>query len=434
VNRTVTALACTGLLSTVTACSGFSSGSGSSTEESTGPVTVTVMTWESKETNAAIDAALKGFQDPNIKVQRIDTPSGAYGDKLASLTQAKKLPDLFWCGNDTEQQYTGQGLLVDWAPRLNEGELAADKFVPSSIENWKTADGKMGGLPSLMNTYGVWYNADAFAAAGLAVPTAGWTFDQLYDAAGKLSKTNGATFGLVADMFTSPDGPFTMSTYSLSAGGKPFTDSVNHPTAVEADEKLVEGTRKLAEAVKAGHVAPPGYDASNIQSLFAAGKVPMVVGGQWLAAGFLTDKPKVTYGFAPLPQVDKPVTLYDAVGICTPSYTKNADATYKVLEFINTTVWSKVLPSAPVAPPAYLPAQQAYFDALTKAGQTSVVDTVKTDLAMTDTTGVRFTTPWASQSTPLLTAHWQPVVSGKKPVEELQTLTKKLNDLIKTNS
>ena len=94
-----------------------------------------------------------------------------------------------------------------------------------------------------------------------------------------------------------------------------------------------------------------------MQSLFAAGKVPMMFGGQWLAAGFQTDKPKIKYGFAPFPQVQTPTTLYDSVGICTPQYTKNQDATYKVLEYINTKVWDAVLPASPVAPPAYTPAQ-----------------------------------------------------------------------------
>ena len=168
----VTTVAVAGLL-TATACSGSDSGGGSGD----GPVTVTLMTWESTQTNAAIKKALAGFTDAGVKVELLDTPSGQYGDKLASLTQAKKLPDLFWCGNDTEQQYTSQGLLVDWAGKIKDGDgdFKADKFVGSAIENWKTADGQMGGLPSLMNVSGVWYNADAFKAAGLPEPKAGWT-------------------------------------------------------------------------------------------------------------------------------------------------------------------------------------------------------------------------------------------------------------------
>ena len=424
-----TTLACAGLLTATAACGGSDSGN-----KTDGPVTVTVMTWESAQTNAAIDKALAGFKDDKITVKRVDTPSGGYGDKLASLTQAKKLPDLFWCGNDTEQQYTAQGLTVDWADRISkgDGDFTADKFVGSAMENWKTADGQMGGLPSLMNTYGVWYSVDAFKAAGIAEPKSGWTWDDMYSAATKLANKGGAKYGLVADQLTSADSPFTMSMYSVSAGGAPFTDNVNHPTKAEADDKYVEGVTKLAAAIKSGAVAPPGYDASNVQALFSAGKVPMMFGGQWLAAGFQTDKPKIKYGFAPFPQVTTPTTLYDSVGICTPKYTANEDATYKVLEYLNSKVWDAVLPASPVAPPAYTPAQASYFDALTKAGQTTVVDTVKADLAAEKTVGVRFTTTWASQVADLTTAWYQPILSGKKPVSDLQTYVGKINDLIKS--
>lgn len=428
-NRIIgTSLACAGLLTATAACGGSDSGG-----KSDGPVTVTVMTWESPETNTAIKKALEGFKDDQIKVQLIDTPSGGYGDKLASLTQAKKLPDLFWCGNDTEQQYTSQGLLVDWTKKIEGGsDFKADKFVGSAMANWKTSDGLMGGLPSLMNTYGVWYNADAFKAAGIPEPKAGWSWDDMYSAAGKLANKSGAKYGLVADQLTGADGPFTMSMYSTSAGGAPFTDNVNHPTKAEIDDKYTEGVTKLAAAIKSGAVAPPGYDASNVPALFSGGKVPMMFGGQWLAAGFQTDKPKIKYGFAPFPQVDTPTTLYDSVGICTPQYTANEDATYKVLEYINTKVWDAVLPASPVAPPAYTPAQESYFNALTKAGQNTVVDTVKADLAAEKTVGVRFTTQWASQVVDLTTAYWQPILNGKKPTSDLQTYAGKINDLIKS--
>jgi ABC-type glycerol-3-phosphate transport system substrate-binding protein len=419
-------LAAGGLLATA-ACGG------SSGKESGGKTTVTVMTWESNATNKLIDKALAGFHDPDITVKRIDTPNGNYGDKLASLTQAKKLPDLFWCGNDTELQYTGQGLLTDWSDRLSgSGDFTAGSFDSTAMKNWKTADGKIGGVPSLMNTYGIWYDIDAFKAAGIAVPAAGWTWDQMYAAAEKLHK-KGAKYGLVADAMTALDAPFSLSLYSLSAGGAPFADSVNHPTKATVDATYTEGVKKLAAGIKSGAVAPPGYDISNQQSLFAAGQIPMLWSGQWLAAGFLTDKPKIKYGFAPLPQVDKAATLYDAVGICTPSYTKNADATFKVLKYLDSTVWTRVLPDSPVAVPAYTGAQNAYYDALGKARLTTVASTVKADLDAPLTMGVRFTTSWASQSNDVITAYWPDILRGKKPLSDLQTMTDKINDVIKSN-
>lgn len=216
---------------------------------------------------------------------------------VLALTRDNGLTDPVFVGlGNFRQQYTSQGLLVDWSQRIGDGsgDFTADNFVGSAMENWKTADGLMGGLPSPMNTYGVWYNADAFKAAGVTEPKAGWTWDEMYAAAGKLANTGGAKYGLVADQLTSADAPFTISMYSVSAGGAPFTDNVNHPTKAEADGKYLEGVTKLVDAIKTGAVAPAGYDASNVQALFSAGKVPMMFGGQWLAAGFQTDKPKVT--------------------------------------------------------------------------------------------------------------------------------------------
>ncbi|MET9035641.1 extracellular solute-binding protein [Streptomyces mirabilis] len=420
-------LAAGGLLAT-SACGG------SSGQESGGKTMVTVMTWESNATNKLIDQALAGFQDPDITVKRIDTPNGNYSDKLSALTQAKKLPDLFWCGNDTEQQYTGQGLLTDWSSKLSgSGDFGTGSFDSTAMKNWKTADGRIGGVPSLMNTYGIWYEIDAFKAAGIPVPAAGWTWDQMYEAAAKLH-AKGAKYGLVADAMTALDAPFSLSLYSQSAGGAPFTDDVHHPTKVTVDATYTEGVSKLVAGIKSGAVAPPGYDISNQQSLFSAGEIPMLWSGQWLAAGFLTDKPKIKYGFAPLPQADKPATLYDAVGICTPSYTKNADATFKVLKYLDSTVWTKVLPDSPVAVPAYTGAQDSYFNALDKAGQTTVASTVRTDLKASSTIGVRFTTQWAGQAGDLITAYWPDILQGKKPLSDLQTMADKINEVIKSNS
>src|SRR5882724_4003367 len=89
------------LMMVLSACGGSDSTTGNQ------QVTVTLMTWESTSTNQLIDSALQKFmqQNPTIKVERIASPNSDYGQKLSSLVLAKKLPDLFWAGNDTEQQY-----------------------------------------------------------------------------------------------------------------------------------------------------------------------------------------------------------------------------------------------------------------------------------------------------------------------------------------
>ena len=158
------------------------------------PVTVTLMTWETPATNALIDNAMATFMKlhPDIKVERLTTPASNYGQKLTSMIVAHKLPDLFWAGNDTEQQYGAQGLLYDWTSKANTASSGYNvkNFAPLSIANW-SVKGHVYGLPSLMNTYGVWYNVADFKAAGLALPKVGWTYaDMLHDAQVLATKMN----------------------------------------------------------------------------------------------------------------------------------------------------------------------------------------------------------------------------------------------------
>jgi ABC-type glycerol-3-phosphate transport system substrate-binding protein len=422
----VTALCCAPVLA-LAGC-GAGEDDGAAAGEDT---VVRMMTWEGAETNAAIDAALEGFDVPGVTVERVDAPSGGYSEQLASLTQAQELPDLFWCGNDTALQYTNEGLLVDWSDRLADPSsgLGAGDFVPSAIENWTTPDGRIGGIPSLMNTYGVWYDAGAFEAAGLPLPAEGWTWDDMFAAAAALADPAADRYGLVADQLVGDDGPFTMSVYSLSAGGQAFADSVNTPTEIAADAAYAEGVGKLAAAVQSGAVAPPGYDASDAQSLFASGSLPMLFGGQWLASGFLVDEPDIDYGFAPLPVQDTPATLFDAVGVCTPSYAEDPDAVWEVLRYLNESVWAPVLAESPVAPPAYTAAQDDYFQVLEDAGLTSVADTVRVGLDTTPTTGVRFTTTWSAEARDIATTYWPGILTGERPVTDLDAMAADIDAL-----
>ncbi len=411
---------------------------GSDTTSSSGQTTVTFMTWESTSTNQLLDAAAKKFMqaNPTITVQRIATPNSDYGQKLSSLVLAKKLPDLFWAGNDTEQQYGAQGLLYDYSSLANSTHSSSfdvSKFAPASIENWTSA-GKLYGLPSLLNTYGVWYNADEFTKAGLTLPASGWTYQEMLHDAQVLTQKDGnkvTTYGLVSP----PDDPFQINNYAVSAGGTSFEDKIINPTSVTAGPQYIEGTKLFVDAIQKGYVTPPGYDTSSAQDSFSAGKIPMLYGGQWLAAGFLQAKPTIKYGFAPLPIVKNRVQIYDAVGVSSPSYIKNPDAVWKVMQFLTSTAWESVLPGSPVAPAAYVPSSDPYFAALKSAGLQSVADSVNYGLTTEDKVGIRFISPWSSKATDVITANWNDILLGKTPTEAgVQKMVQQINDLIKQNS
>ena len=57
---------------------------------------------------------------------------------------------------------------------------------PQTLEAYKTPDGYYG-LPRDFQTIVLFYNKDMFDAAGVAYPTADWTYDDLRNAAKKLT-------------------------------------------------------------------------------------------------------------------------------------------------------------------------------------------------------------------------------------------------------
>lgn len=395
-----------------------------------GPVTIKYMTWESAETNAIFDEVVAElWKDENIKIERLDAPSGDYGDKLGSLAQANSLPDIFWCGNDTALQYSELGILVDWSSKMGQ-TLKAEDF--GGLERWTTDNG-IGGLPSLRNVFGIWYNADLFEENNVPIPTPGWTWDEMYAAAEALKGAGGSNYGLTMDMFVTQDGPFAMGVYSVSSGGEQIVNDVNHPTTVQADKYYVEGVEKLRAAIEAGNVTPPDYDASNTTSLFAAGQQPMMIGGQWQAQALTNEAKDINWGWVPLPHQGKNTTLYDAIGMCTPKNTANEDDTFKVVEFIDTQVIPAVMSKTPVAPPAYMPGQQAYFDSLVEMGADTVVETLEYSLNAEEFIGLRLTTPYASQVNDLTTGTYLPILKGQKPVEDLATFVEQVQALVDAN-
>jgi multiple sugar transport system substrate-binding protein len=399
--------------------------------------TVTLMTWETPATNALIDQAMAAFMKlhPTIKVQRLTTPASNYGQKLTSMIVAHRLPDLFWAGNDTEQQYGAQGLLYDWTSKANTASAGYNvkNFAPLAIANW-SVKGHVYGLPSLMNTYGAWYNIADFKAAGLALPKVGWTYtEMLRDAQVLAAKETGSGthYGLV----NPPDDPFAIGQYSMSAGGAPFINDIVNPTKVTVSSQFIQGATLYEQAVTKGYISPPNFDSSNSATDFAGGKIPMLYNGQWLAAGWLLSPPKFQFGFAPLPIVSKRVEPYDAVGIVSPKGISNPDAVWQVLQYLDTTAWQTILPASPVAPSAYVPSATPYFNKLKAAGLTSIADSVNYELTSPVKSGIRFDPTWATKAQAIITAKWNDILLGKAPVAQAsQSMAASLNQLISSQS
>lgn len=394
---------------TITAACGSGSGSSSSGD------TVTWMSWESTQTNQAMDKSFVSFaKSSGITLKREEAPNADYGQKLASMIMSKKVPDFFWCSNVEEQTLAAQGMLYDWSSYASKNSgLDMSKFSPGSVDSWRR-DGKLYGIPTLANTYGFFYNKKLFDAASVATPQIGWTYDEMFADAAKLTGRNGAKQGIVVQwsLLTSP---FGLSQYSVSAGGQPLSGTTTNVKSVAADPKVYEAAQRYATAIKAGQITAAETDQSNSSSAFANGSVPLLFGGQWLAQTMVGQKLGFDWGFVPMPRVDKDVQPTETNGICSPATLHNPDQVWKAVSYLETTGFNDTMRTVPVAPIAYLPGSQGYFDALKGqgAGAATIATSVQAELNAPTKVQTGFLDTWSAKASNIIVAVWNPAVDGK---------------------
>ena len=161
-------------------------------------VTLRVVDWESDEMNAAMQDAFDNVfsvEHPNIKVEIVEGSYSDYSQQMNAMITAGEAPDVFQLGYDQGCSFYKKNLLTDWTDKVAEDTEFMDGFYEGTVDGWQY-DGKTYGLPGLVNVYGVFYNKDILADAGLDEPSVDWTWDDLFDYAEKLKDPSANKFGI----------------------------------------------------------------------------------------------------------------------------------------------------------------------------------------------------------------------------------------------
>lgn len=444
-----------GLVTAAAACSGFSGGTGGGGNNSgsgggSGPTTVSLMTWASPQDRKLYQASLdKLTQKTGIKIKLVYVGSGAqYYQKINSMVLSNTLPDIFWCANldSSFQPLAASGKLYDWTPYVDgttagskKAPLDKSKFGPGYLDQYQV-DGKQYGVPNEANTYGVFYNAAMFKHAGLKLPSADWTWGDLFNDMQKLTvRANGKTkqqYGMQTGWGDLYD-PVGLSIYSISNGGHGLAPqrTWKNVSKFSVDAQLKDGATRWVQAIRSGEVTNPDFTATNTWAAFINGQVPMVWGGQWNAVSIFDGKPKMSWGYAPIPRGSAAqIAPLEANAFCSPAGLKNPDATWQVISYMLTTVFNDAYSQDPVAPIAYVPGTKGYLDNLSSHGAIGkqVAGTVQQELQNKQKVGTGFLDPWAGKAANLTKSLWNPMLEGKKPVgPTLNQYVDGVNKLIK---
>lgn len=128
--------------------------------------------------------ALFEAENPDIKINRVAVPYEEYNEKIAVMVPVGEGPDVVTPYHGWVALYVQSGFL---AP-LPEDILPPDELKEKLHEaaDAMIIDGKYYGVPYYLQIWGLYYNKDHFAEAGIEGPPATW--EELREAAIKLTK------------------------------------------------------------------------------------------------------------------------------------------------------------------------------------------------------------------------------------------------------
>jgi multiple sugar transport system substrate-binding protein len=216
---------------------------------------------------AQLMVGLQGGLQPDIAYQ--------YGTSIPQLATAPNIMDL---------TSTVQGSGWDWNDFLPAERAAA------------TVDGKVYGVPALVDNLAIVYNKDLFDQAGVAYPTADWTWDDLVAAAKQLTDPAKKQFGVGLPADASED---TVWHYDamLWEGGGDILNADNTKAAFNSDAGVQALTTLQQMAVTDKSMYLDQQNVGKLDALMNSGKLGMMITGPWALSSY----PDIHYGVQIMP-------------------------------------------------------------------------------------------------------------------------------------
>jgi multiple sugar transport system substrate-binding protein len=326
--------ACGGGTKPTTAPAAQASGSTEAAPATGAKAEITFSMWGEPEELAVWKQIVADFEaaNPNITVNVEVSGWDDYWTKLKTQLAAGTPPDVFAMDAPLLLDYQGRGVLLNLQPYLDKNPDMLKDVYPQTLEAYKTPDGYYG-LPRDFQTIVLFYNKAMFDKAGVAYPTADWTWDDLRAAAKKLTAdTNGdgktEQYGFIFDQWDMEVG---WSEALWSYGGDIIT--ADHTKTLIGEPKARQAWQLLHDMVFVDKSVP---DANTIGQyggdLFQAGVAAMTPMGHWAVPGY--NAAGFKFDVAPMPKGPAgQATSVNSAGFVVAKASKNPDAAFAFIQF-----------------------------------------------------------------------------------------------------
>jgi multiple sugar transport system substrate-binding protein len=232
---------------------------------------------------------------PDVHIEMQNAPWSGYFTRLDAQLAAGAGPDVFFITN--VPSYAARGQLEALNPWIEKTKFPIDQYNQAGLVV-HSLKGTLYSIPRDNDTSVLYYNKDAFDAAGLSYPDASWNWDDLRNAADKLTTTDGGRvtrygLGLESNVW---------SIFVYQNGGKIFDDPVSPTEFLMADDKAVEAVQFLGDLINKDKAVPNFLEASQsggTGQMFASGQAAMIISNA--ARLGAADGASFKWAVAPLP-------------------------------------------------------------------------------------------------------------------------------------
>jgi len=265
------------------------------------PAAAVTLTWWTGQTSEAETVAEKLAEDyhaahPNVTIK---TSAGAptTDDLLTKLSAGfagGSYPDISYAFGNWAGDLGASGKTQDLTAYVAEPSFGWSE-IPAAAREVATANGKVIGVPALVDNLALIYNKKLFDDAGLAYPTDSWSWDDFRAAAKKLTHPATNTYGTAYSVSGSEDTTWHLWPLLWQHGGK-ILDGTKPAFNSDAGVAALETLRAMAVDDKSMYL---DQTDEKYGPLFNSGHVAMMLSGPW---SLLDIKgAKLSYGVSALP-------------------------------------------------------------------------------------------------------------------------------------
>ncbi|WP_304222990.1 ABC transporter substrate-binding protein [Gracilinema caldarium] len=223
---------------------------------------------------------------PNIKIEREDLFNEPFHQKTSAYIASGQLPDVMYMWpSGRSSELHAKKLVKDLTPFLKADGLL-DKYIPAAVA--PQFGGFLGELPNGVTfTHVLYVNTKLLKDNGLAMPK---TYEEL-KAMVPVLKSKGLDTVLIA---AQDDWVMQSCLFSMVVGriaGDDFIDNVLAGKAKFTDKPFVDSLAIIQDMFKSGVISQKALQTpyGEVPALFAAGKAPFLIDGDWRSGAFQTD-------------------------------------------------------------------------------------------------------------------------------------------------